>query len=172
MINSLLRLIRIGYKEERGREQDKLIEEYLLQAQELAGSGIRELRCSINNLRQSASYGLISQGVYQLAGSVKEFEVEVEIQGEDRQEYSHLSPVVYDCLREAITNCHKYAHATHMDVILKFGADSLNLYMFDNGKGCLHIEEGNGIRGIRQRTEQAGGQSGSYPNPGKDFRYI
>ena len=96
----------------------------------------------------------------------------MEIQGEDRQEYSHLSPVVYDCLREAITNCHKYAHATHMDVILKFGADSLSLYMFDNGKGCLHIEEGNGIRGIRQRTEQAGEQSGSYPNPGKDFRYI
>ena len=57
------------------------------------------------------------------------------------REYSHLSPVVYDCLREAITNRHKYAHATHMDdVILKFGADSLSLYMFDNGKGCLHIE--------------------------------
>ena len=173
MINSLLRLIRIGYKEERGREQDKLIEEYLLQAQELAGSGIRELRCSINNLRQSASYGLISQGVYQLAGSVKEFEVEVEIQGEDRQEYSHLSPVVYDCLREAITNCHKYAHATHMDVILKFGADSLNLYMFDNGKGCLHIEEGNGIRGIRQRTEQAGGTVRFISESGEGFQiYI
>lgn len=173
MINSLLRLIRIGYKEERGREQDKLIEEYLLQAQELAGSGIRELRCSINNLRQSASYGLISQGVYQLAGSVKEFEVEVEIQGEDRQEYSHLSPVVYDCLREAITNCHKYAHATHMDVILKFGADSLNLYMFDNGKGCLHIEERNGIRGIRQRTEQAGGTVRFISESGEGFQiYI
>ena len=173
MINSLLRLIRIGYKEERGQEQDKRIEEYLIQAQELAGSGIRELRCSINNLRQSASYGLISQGVYQLTGSVKEFEVEVEIQGEDRQEYSHLSPVVYDCLREAITNCHKYAHATHMDVILKFGADSLSLYMFDNGKGCLHIEEGNGIRGIRQRTEQAGGTVRFISESGEGFQiYI
>ena len=79
MINSLLRLIRIAYKGENGlgqdRGQDGSIEEYLTQAQELAGSGIRELRCSINNLRQSASCGLITQGIYQLAGSVKEFEV-------------------------------------------------------------------------------------------------
>lgn len=191
MINSLLRLIRIGYKEERGREQDMPmkqvmpmeqdmpmernvpIEEYLAQAQELASSGIRDLRCSINNLRQSASYGLISQGVYQLAGSVKEFEVEVDIQGEDRQEYSHLSPVVYDCLREAVTNCHKYACASRMDVILKFGANSLNLYIFDNGNGCLHIEEGNGIRGIRQRTEQAGGTVRFISESGEGFQiYI
>lgn len=197
MINSLLRLIRIGYKEERGREQDGPMEEYvpdkqdgrmeeyvpgkqdvdieayLAQAQELAGSGIRELRCSINHLRQSASYGLISQGVYQLAGSVKEFEVEVEIQGEDRQEYSHLSPVVYDCLREAITNCHKYAHATHMDVILKFGSNSLNLYIFDNGNGCPHLKDGNGIRGIRQRTEQAGGTVRIISESGEGFQiYI
>lgn len=177
MINSLLRLIRIAYKGENGlgqdRGQDGSIEEYLTQAQELAGSGIRELRCSINNLRQSASCGLITQGIYQLAGSVKEFEVEVEIQGEDRQAYSHLSPVVYDCLREAITNCLKYAHATHMDVILKFGAASLNLYIFDNGDGCSHIEDGNGIRGIRHRTEQAGGTVRFISGDGEGFQiYI
>ena len=175
MINSLLKLIRIEYEKD-GKEagaDETGIPEYLRQARELAGNGIRELRCSINHLRQSSSYGLITQGVYQLAQSVKEFEVEVEIQGEDRQEYSHLSPVVYDCLREAITNCHKYAHATHMDVILKFGADSLSLYMFDNGKGCLHIEEGNGIRGIRQRTEQAGGTVRFISESGEGFQiYI
>ena len=154
MINSLLKLICIDY-EKGGRGAE--IREYLSQAQGLAGSGIRELRCSINNLRQSASYGLITQGVCQLAGSVKEFEVEVEIQGKDRPEYSNLSPVVYECLREAITNCLKYANASHMDVILKFGS-SLNLYIFDNGQGCGKIEEGNGMVGIRRRVEHAGGK--------------
>ena len=60
-----------------------------------------------------------------------------------------------------------------MDVILKFGADSLSLYMFDNGKGCLHIEEGNGIRGIRQRTEQAGGTVRFISESGEGFQiYI
>lgn len=163
MIRSLLKLSCIEYEKQSGPLAGKAdqsgghIGEYLTQARELAGSGIRELRCSINHLRQSASYGLVTQGVYQLARSVKELEVEVDIQGEDGQEYSRLSPVVYECLREAITNCLKYAFATHMDVILKFDGAFLTLYIFDNGKGCGGIQEGNGIRGIRQRVEQSGG---------------
>lgn len=173
MINSLIKLIRIEYERDGSAVEDIRIEEYLSQAQELAGSGIRELRCSINNLRQSASCGLVTQGVYQLARSVKEFEVEVEIQGEDRQEYSHLSLVVYECLREAVTNCLKYANASHMDVILKFGSESLNLYIFDNGKGCSGIQEGNGIRGIRERVERAGGKVRIISGSGEGFQiYI
>ena len=175
MINSLLKLIRIEYEKD-GKEagaDETGIPEYLRQARELAGNGIRELRCSINHLRQSSSYGLITQGVYQLAQSVKEFEVEVEIQGEDREAYSHLSPVVYECLREAITNCLKYAPATHMDVILKFGSGCLNLYIFDNGAGCGEIQEGNGMRGIRQRTEAAGGTVRTISGNGEGFQiYI
>lgn len=166
MIHSLLKLIRIEYGTGGGESR---IREYLAQAEELAGSGIRELRCSINNLRQEASYGLITQGACQLAASVKEFEVEVEVQGEDRAEYSYLSPVVYECLREAITNCLKYAGASHMDVILKFGS-SLNLYIFDNGQGCGGIEEGNGIRGIRSRVELAGGTVRILSEMGEGFQ--
>ena len=99
--------------------------------------------------------------------------MEVEIQGEDREAYSHLSPVVYECLREAITNCLKYAHATHMDVILKFGSGCLNLYIFDNGAGCGEIQEGNGMRGIRQRTEAAGGTVRTISDNGEGFQiYI
>ena len=175
MINSLLKLIRIEYENggKAAGTDESGIPEYLRQAQELAGNGIRELRCSINNLRQSSSYGLITQGVYQLAQSVKEFEVEVEIQGEDREAYSHLSPVVYECLREAVTNCLKYAHATHMDVILKFGSGCLNLYIFDNGTGCGEIQEGNGMRGIRQRIKAAGGTVRIISGNGEGFQiYI
>lgn len=169
MINSLLKLIRIDY-ESGGTGAGT--GEYLSQAQELAGSGIRQLRCSINNLRQGESYGLITQGVYQLAASVKEIEVEVEIQGEDKQEYSYLSPVVYESLREAITNCLKYAEATHMDVILKFSS-SLNFYIFDNGQGCSSIEEGNGLSGIRRRVERAGGKVRTISGIGEGFQiYI
>lgn len=169
MIHSLLKLIRIECGTNSGEAK---LQEYLAQAEELAGSGIRELRCSINNLRQEASWGLITQGVRRLAASVKEFEVEVVIQGEDRMEYSYLSPVVYECLREAVTNCLKYANASHMDVILKFGG-SLNLYIFDNGQGCRSIEEGNGMRGIRRRVELAGGRVKILSETGEGFQiYI
>ncbi len=161
MIQSLLKLMRVERKAQRtgeGAGDHEQFEAYLSQAQELAGSGIKELRCAINQMRQTAAYELVTQGVYQLAGKVKELKVDVEIQGEDGPAYSHLSPVVYSCVREAITNSLRYAGAARMDVILKFLPEGLNLYLFDDGTGCGEIVEGNGIRGIRERVEQAGGK--------------
>lgn len=160
MIHSLIRLLKVETGES----------EYLDQAQELASGGIRELRCSINNLREADSHGMVTQGIFQLVQKVKEIEIEVNVQGEDGAEYSHLSPVVYECLREAVTNCLRYAGASHMDVIVKFMKDGLGLYIFDNGTGCGVIQEGNGIRGIRERVEKNGGQVRFVSAPGEGFQ--
>lgn len=160
MIHSLIRLLKVEYGES----------EYLDQAQELASGGIRELRCSINDLRRADSYGMVTQGIYQLVKTVKELKIEVGVQGEDTEAYSYLSPVVYECLREAVTNCLRYAKASHMDVIVKFMKDSLGLYIFDDGLGCEDIREGNGIRGIRERVEKNGGQVRFVSAPGEGFQ--
>ncbi len=149
------------------------MEEYLSQAQELAVEGIRELRISINQLRQGTEGELVTQGVYHLAQRVKELDVEVSVQGTDGLSYSHLSTVVYECLREAITNCLKYAHASHMDVILKFEENGLRVYIFDDGQGCQSIVEDNGLRGIRDRVTEAGGQVRILSSEGEGFQiYI
>lgn len=166
MINSLLKLVRIGGKD--GDEAE--LNAYLLQAEELAAGGIRELRCSINNLRAMTSGGLVSQGVRQLAESIREFQVEVTVQGADSPRYSPLSPVVLQCFKEALTNCMKYAGATHVDAILKFSGDSLTFYIFDNGRGCGQIRRGNGLEGIYRRVEAAGGQVRVASEEGAGFR--
>lgn len=152
MINSLIKMARIGY--EKG---DGAVLEYLIQGEGLAVSGLRELRCSIHNLKEAAPGGLVTQGVRHLAESMREFEVEVSVQGTDGPEYSYLSPVICRCFKEALTNCIKYADATHVDAILKFTGDSLNFYIFDNGRGCGKIRRGNGLNGIYRRVEEAGG---------------
>lgn len=174
MIQSLLKLMRIrtqnGAADGDAAAGDGDMEDYLAQAQELASAGIRELRWSINHMRQGTNCGLVTQGVYQLAGSVKELDVEVEIQGEDCAAYSHLSAVVYECLREAITNCLRYAHATHMDVIVKFAGKDIRVYIFDNGQGCGEIKESHGIRGIRERVEKAGGEVRFLSSEGEGFQ--
>lgn len=99
--------------------------------------------------------------------------MEVSVQGTDGLSYSHLSTVVYECLREAITNCLKYAHASHMDVILKFEENGLRVYIFDDGQGCQSIVEDNGLRGIRDRVTEAGGQVRILSSEGEGFQiYI
>lgn len=175
MIQSLVKLARIQYEKDQASPDPRTQDEtkaYLLKAQELAGDGIRELRWAINHMRQGSSLQLVSQGVYQLTDRVKELDIQVEIQGEDGPEYSHLSGIVYKCLREAITNCLNYAKASRMDVIVKFAGDSVSVYIFDDGCGCDSIKESHGLSGIRKRVEEAYGQVRFFSAPGEGFQMV
>ena len=51
----------------------------------------------------------------------------------------------------------RYSGASRIDIILKFLSDRLEVYIFDNGRGCGEIGEHNGLRGIRERTGELGG---------------
>ena len=153
MIQSYMKLAEVSAQKEEFGE----VREYLTQARTLTGKGIRELRESINMLRQEAEYELVTQGVMQLANQMKEIPVEVTVRGEDGKRYSHLSKTVYDTVRESMTNTLKYAQATKMDVILRFQKDYVEVLIADDGKGCAQVQDNNGLRGIRERVQQAGG---------------
>ena len=114
----------------------------------------------------------VTQGIRQLAAGVHEMEMEVEIQGEDSEDYTSLAPVVYACFREAITNALKYAGASRMDVIVKFDPARLSLYIFDNGQGCADIQENNGLRGIRERALAFGGTVRVMSAEGEGFQIV
>lgn len=186
MVYSLLKLIRLRFKDmepDQGsfREESGLkagqgweeTDDYLEQAAQLTQEGIRSLRLAINHMRREASWELVTQGIYQLTDRVKEIPIEVELQGEDHPRYSHLSGIVYECLREAVTNCLKYAEASRMDVIVKFGEQEISLFVFDDGKGCGEIKESHGLSGIRERVVKAGGQARFFSEEGEGFQiYI
>ena len=130
---------------------------YLSEARTLTSNGIKELREAINEMKQGESYELVTKGIMQLAGQVKEMPVEVTVKGEDSDKYSHLSKMLYDCTRESITNTLKYADASKIDIILRFKENSLDLIISDNGRGCEVINDNNGLSGIRNRVNKAGG---------------
>jgi len=152
-----------------GKEAYDEVKEYLAEARTLTGKGIRELRESINMLRQEAEYELVTQGVMQLANQMKEIPVEVTVRGEDDKRYSHLSKTVYDTVRECMTNTLKYANCTKMDVIIRFQKDQLELVVADDGKGCGEIRDNNGLRGIRERIQRAGGTVSFTSSEGEGF---
>ena len=158
MIQSLLKLALL----EGGRE-------HIEQARVLAQSGLKELRESINQLREEEKAPLITQAIMQLTGQVKEIEVEVTVQGEDAEKYSYLTRVIYDTLRETITNCLKYADAHRLEVVVRFLPDKLELMMADDGIGCGRIAENNGLRGIRERIEAANGTVRFLSGEGEGF---
>lgn len=153
MIQSYMKLADVSLQ----KKEEQAALEYIKGARELTGQGIRELRESINQLRQEAGYELVTQAVMQLAGQVKEIGIEVTVKGEDGEKYSHLSKVVYDTARESITNTLKYANASKMDIILRFHEQDIELVIGDDGEGCESIVDNNGLRGIRERIQKVNG---------------
>lgn len=165
MISSYLRLAQI----ENEQEHFNQVKEHLDGAIALSNSGLKELREAINRMRKEEQYELVTQGVMQLAGQVREIPIEVTVQGEDHSKYSPLSRIVYDCVRESITNTLKYAQATKMEIILRFMDNYVEIIMSDDGIGCENFKENNGIRGIRERVENAGGSVKWISGKGEGF---
>lgn len=153
MLQSYMKLAMLADKD----EETAKAQEYLTQARALASDGLKELRQSINQMRKEQSCELLTQGIVQLADQVKEIPVELTVQGEDSEKYSYLTGICYACVREAITNSLKYADASKIEIILRFQPEGVELTFGDNGKGCAQLKENHGIRGIRERVEEAGG---------------
>lgn len=153
-------------------EEKAVAEEYLKEAKVLAGTCIRDLRIYINENRRDKSGELLSKCIMQLADTIKEVSVKVSIVGEDGEKYSHLTETAYLCIRELITNCLKYAEATEMEVVIKFKEKNVEIFVFDNGKGCDNITYGNGFQGIKQRIKEAGGEFRVNSSVGEGFQVF
>lgn len=153
MIQSYMKLAQISIK----KHEEIKTREYLEGAEGLASKGIKELRESINMLRSKARDQMVAKCILQLADSVKEILVDVTIQGEDSYLYSHLSQVLYECVRESVTNTLKYAKAGKLDIVIKFMENAIELIIADDGIGCAKIQDNNGLLGIRERVEKEGG---------------
>ena len=56
-------------------------------------------------------------------------------------------------LREAVTNVVRHSGAQHCEVLI----DGSSMSVHDDGRGLGDAEHGNGLRGLRERVESAGG---------------
>ena len=155
MISSLSRIIQFELRKD--NPDISLISEHISDIDSHSRSGVTQLRCSINNLREDEFMTSISRAVRTVTDAVRGVEVNLSVQGLEDENYTQYIRCVYDSVREAITNSMRYSDASRIDVIIKFLAESLDVYIFDNGKGCDEIKENNGLRGIRERTEAVGG---------------
>ncbi len=169
MITSLARLSQAAAEKLDGEGLADL-KEYLRETESISRSGVTQLRCSINNLRDDSFLKSVTGAVRMICDSVKDMETELCIQGTEDERFSFCIREIYDSTRELITNCMRYSSADRIDIILRFGDKALEMFYFDNGKGCTCIKEGNGLRGIRERTEKLGGRVSFSSGEDEGFR--
>ena len=69
-----------------------------------------------------------------------------------------LGLAAYRIGQEALTNIVRHANAATAVVTLERGRDALTVTVRDDGRGPAEYEIGNGIRGMRERAAEWGGQ--------------
>lgn len=155
MISSLSKIL--AFEAEKENPDIKSMLGYISEIDGLSRSGLTQLRCSVNNLREDEFMTSVTQAIKNVINALRNIDVDFCVQGNDDGKYDFCIKEVYDNCREIITNAMRYSGASRIDIIVKFLDERLEIYVLDNGKGCRNISESNGLRGIRERTEKLGG---------------
>ena len=77
--------------------------------------------------------------------------------------------IIYKSIREGITNSIKHGKASKIILDIKFDEDKVNIYIKDNGLGCIDLVKGNGLLGIENRVDSIGGKVNYDSVEGKGF---
>ena len=94
--------------------------------------------------------------------------VEVHIEGPARELPSGVVLTAYRLVQEALTNAVKHANATRAEVIVRYGADAVELLVVDDGAGVTDGKAesgGHGLVGMRERVAVYGGELEAGPRP-------
>jgi signal transduction histidine kinase len=76
----------------------------------------------------------------------------------------------YRIVQEGLTNTLKHAHASHADVVVRYGADRLEIDVRDDGDGGTASDGlGHGLVGVRERVKIYGGEMSAGDAAGGGF---
>ncbi len=118
--------------------------------------GIRELEALGRGLRppRLAEAGLGAA----LSDLGREATLPVDLSIEPRRLPPAVEVAAYYVSVEALANVAKHAHATRASIELRTTADRVNVVITDDGVGGASLEEGSGLRGLRDRVLSLGGE--------------
>ena len=102
--------------------------------------------------------------------------VELRVEGEPRELPVGIELSAYRIVQEALTNALKHAGEAHASVQVRYGADSLELEIADDGLGgqAPVVSGGHGLAGMRERVALYGGRldAGRRPSGGFAVRVL
>lgn len=126
-----------------------------------ARAGMNEVRRSVSALRPDALERFrLSEALAKLCGEMQQTshaEIRLAMQPEDMRLSQDEEDAVYRIVQESVTNAIRHGHATEIDAKLSVQDRCLEIVVQDNGIGCAKIEQGFGLRHMRERLRLLGG---------------
>ena len=122
--------------------------------------GMESIRSTLRNIKPAAE----QLGINRLKVLLDEFSMNSNIKASlgysgTMSVISHLQwKIITDNIKEALTNTLKYSSATTVKVNLEVLNKLVRVEVKDNGVGAFSFKKGLGLRGIEERSENAGGK--------------
>jgi signal transduction histidine kinase len=150
--------------------------------EQIGRGALTEMRRLVGMLRSDEGDPLAPQpdldDLPQLVAQVREagLPVDLEVEGERRELPVGIELSAYRIVQEALTNALKHAGEAQAAVRVRYGEDSLELEIVDDGAGGRHpvASGGHGLVGMRERVALYGGRldAGRRPSGGFAVRVL
>lgn len=132
------------------RDPAKSLEE-IRDVERISREALTEVRAAVRGYRSAGLRGEIGS----IRSALQDAGVQLVVDAEDVSLAAEQESVLALALREASTNVLRHSRASRCELTIRTDGRSVVLRVRDNGKGGGH--EGTGIKGMRERVEEAGG---------------
>lgn len=130
---------------------------------------LAEVRDVVSALRRDRAVDLVT-ALRRLADAAPEPRIDVAV-SERLDVPPRIAPLLLRCAQEGVTNALRHARAATVRVVLEpaTGTAGVRLVVRDDGRGAASPAPGNGLSGMRERVESAGGRLAFETAPGRGF---
>jgi signal transduction histidine kinase len=154
--------------------------EALTAIREVSGQALSELGSVLGALRDTGAPLAPAPGIArldELAARARSagFAVSLTAEGEARPLPAGVDAAAYRIVQEALTNAVRHSGGNAAAVRLRYGADSVEIEVDDDGAGSgppARAGCGNGLAGMTERARALGGTLDAGPQPGGGFRVL
>ncbi|MBA0446078.1 sensor histidine kinase [Stenotrophomonas maltophilia] len=124
----------------------------------------------VSQLRETGAIDLAA-ALRPLTENVPSLDIQLDIEDPLNVEDPQRAHVLLRCTQEIITNAVRHAGARHLWIkVYREAPDRVVVEARDDGVGADMVNVGNGLRGMRERLQQCGGQLQVETRPGEGFR--
>ncbi|HEL3244811.1 TPA: sensor histidine kinase [Stenotrophomonas maltophilia] len=144
--------------------------EHVKRSHTLAKLLLGNVREVVSQLRETGAIDLAA-ALRPLTENVPSLDIQLEIEDPLNVEDPQRAHVLLRCTQEIITNAVRHAGARHLWIkVYREAPDRMVVEARDDGVGADMVNVGNGLRGMRERLQQCGGQLQIETRPGEGFR--
>ncbi len=144
-------------------------QEHVHQAHTLAKLLLTDVREAVSHLRDSGAIDL-GAALRPLTEQVPSLDIHLDVPSPLSVEDPERAHVLLRCTQEIITNAVRHAGARNLWITVRREEGGVSLEARDDGLGNDDILVGNGLRGMRERLQQCGGDLQIQTRRGEGFR--